>query len=1179
MPFSRNGPGPAVPPLQPPDRAWRDEVLVLRGDDRTGLTAEVESLLAALGNAQPFKLNELARSLNERCESDGVCLSLVARDYNELTSKLRQALTRLKDRSCSRIQDRSGLYFFEEPLDPQCRVAFLFPGEGSQYGNMLADLALHFAEIRESFDLVAGAFAADPRMGLLGELIFPLEGKRAGGDKLFEMDVAATAMFAANQGLFKLLTSLGLRADAMVGHSTGEYSALCAAGALRFRDEMDLIATIRNCNGLYRRQADDVLEGVLIGVGGMAADTVRAAVELIGGILHIAIHNCPNQLVIFGSRVDVDRLERVLRADGGVVLPLPFGRAYHTPLFAGFAEHLRPFLDSLDFGPPEVELWSCATAAPFPSNGNRVRQLALAQWTRPVRFHETINAMYDAGIRIFIEVGPRGNLAAFVQDILRGKPFLAVPVDVPHRSGIRQLCQVLALLSAQRRAIAFDRLYAEREVRQVPLAALLGQSARQIQVQLALGLPTLSLSLTPVATVRPPARATGRAPVSSPAIAKSAVSVPRFRAAALVEYQRTMNCFLCVQEDVVLNAIIRRRPAEEGAYSRTGTPERPAPRPTAEPESHFPLIGEILTLRPGREIVAERRLCLDEDPFLRDHVLGGQISVTDDDLLPLPIMPMTVSMEMMAEAASILLPGLRMIGFRSVRAHRWIPFEQHELRLRVAAIRENDGHNVQVRLYIVDSAGEQAGEAAVEGVVQFDIDYPAIGKMETEPQAGGVSVAANLDKLYTRAMFSGPRFRSVRSLERVGAEGAEAILEALPTDGFFRDGRRTEFLAEPVLLDGAGQVVGFWTAERLPERFVVFPVGVDELSLYGPPLPPATRVRCRARIAQRGKDEIVSTIDIMAPDERLHARLWGWTDRRFDLTASASAFVLSPLAGCLTAEADTLRRTPVARSGVSCRIADSLNQTLAPFSKPIWQEALARLILSRSEREEWRAFADMLPAVRPKRSWEWLLARLAAKDAVRCLVNQSGGPDLLPADIEIATEKSGRPIVSSSIPGMSTSPIISLSHCGAPAAGAAMAADSAMTNSVGLDVERVRPMEPIFVEAAFDSGERALLAEPPQHDEWLLRGWTAKEAAAKAAGLGDLNWPLAWRICDLDRETGTMNLKHRRGGAALRAQTSCSNGLVLAAVVLPREVTEQPLPHTVLEEAGGSQVNYRYDSL
>lgn len=63
-----------MPPLQPPDRAWRDEVLVLRGDDRTGLTAEVESLLAALGNAQPFKLNELARSLNERCESRW-CLS------------------------------------------------------------------------------------------------------------------------------------------------------------------------------------------------------------------------------------------------------------------------------------------------------------------------------------------------------------------------------------------------------------------------------------------------------------------------------------------------------------------------------------------------------------------------------------------------------------------------------------------------------------------------------------------------------------------------------------------------------------------------------------------------------------------------------------------------------------------------------------------------------------------------------------------------------------------------------------------------------------------------------------------------------------------------------------------------------------------------------------------------
>src|SRR5262249_32916946 len=157
----------------------------------------------------------------------------------------------------------------------------------------------------------------------------------------------------------------------------------------------------------------------------------------------IAMHNCPNQYVIFGYRDDIDAMTARLRGSGGVLLPLYFGRAYHTPLFAGFSNRLRPFLDDLDFCAPATKLWSCATAAPFPLEGHRVRALALAQWTRPVRFQETIEAMYQSGVRIFIEVGPRGNLANFVRDILQGRDFLAMPLNVTQRSGIGQLCHVL----------------------------------------------------------------------------------------------------------------------------------------------------------------------------------------------------------------------------------------------------------------------------------------------------------------------------------------------------------------------------------------------------------------------------------------------------------------------------------------------------------------------------------------------------------------------------------------------------------------------------------------------------------------------------------------------------------------------------------------------------------------
>ena len=77
-------------------------------------------------------------------------------------------------------------------------------------------------------------------------------------------------------------------------------------------------------------------------------------------------------------------------------------------------------------GPPKVELWSCSTAGRFPDEPAAVQELAVRQWRTPVRFRETIRGMYDAGVRVFIEVGPRGNLSAFVSDTL-GKASHAAP--------------------------------------------------------------------------------------------------------------------------------------------------------------------------------------------------------------------------------------------------------------------------------------------------------------------------------------------------------------------------------------------------------------------------------------------------------------------------------------------------------------------------------------------------------------------------------------------------------------------------------------------------------------------------------------------------------------------------------------------------------------------------------
>src|SRR5262249_55949519 len=126
----------------------------------------------------------------------------------------------------------------------------------------------------------------------------------------------------------------------------------------------------------------------------------------------------------------------------------------------------------LKFRTPEVPVYSCATRERMPADPEAIRALAIAQWTRTVAFRETVEAMYADGLRLFIDVGSRGNLAGFVQDTLRGRPAFTIAANLPRRSGLTQLNHLVAALFAQGVAIRPEFLYARRHPRRIdPLAA------------------------------------------------------------------------------------------------------------------------------------------------------------------------------------------------------------------------------------------------------------------------------------------------------------------------------------------------------------------------------------------------------------------------------------------------------------------------------------------------------------------------------------------------------------------------------------------------------------------------------------------------------------------------------------------------------------------------------------
>jgi phosphopantetheinyl transferase len=424
------------------------------------------------------------------------------------------------------------------------------------------------------------------------------------------------------------------------------------------------------------------------------------------------------------------------------------------------------------------------------------------------------------------------------------------------------------------------------------------------------------------------------------------------------------------------------------------------------------------------------------------------------------------------------------------------------------------------------------------------------------------------DGLYRDGMFHGPAFQGVLSLDRIGDDGAEATLAVGSTDDFFRSDPHPAFITDPVLLDQPGQVVGLWTAECLDTAYVIFPFYLEALHLYAYPKT-AERARCRARIHLIGEQRVRSDLDIIGLDERVWARLVGWEDRRFDLPRAFHRFLLSP-------QEVTLSQPWPAPVASLPSPADLLvyRLSLDDFPKDfffahggLWGRVLAHLILSRRERALWRSLRS--PELR---RIEWLLGRVAAKDAVREHVRRRHAMALCPADVEILPDENGRPLVRGSwVERLPCAPTVSLSHSGGVAVAAVGLGEAGAAVGVGIDIERVGHMRDEAEGVAFTPPEQELLSSVRQAapDEWPLRLWCAKEAAAKALGHGLRGGPQALVVQALDASRGMVHLvpagelarraQERNTDSTLTAFTVREDGLIAAVCLggVERPTTEK----------------------
>jgi hypothetical protein len=403
----------------------------------------------------------------------------------------------------------------------------------------------------------------------------------------------------------------------------------------------------------------------------------------------------------------------------------------------------------------------------------------------------------------------------------------------------------------------------------------------------------------------------------------------------------------------------------------------------------MPLLGRHYEQQ-GDSLRADVRLTLDRHRFLAHHTLGECDSKADPELTALPVMPLTMTLELAAEASMALAPRWVCTGFENVIARRWITLDSAGgAELRVTARRNAAATEPAIVKVQIDAAD---GESCLSADVRVAPSYPPA------PPAKPLTLRGrplwDRSRVYREAMFHGPNFRGIERVDRIDESGAEAVLEVLPRRGLVTDGE-PEFVTDPVLLDQPGQVVGVWTADRLANGFVIFPTRVERIELFSPPLAAGRRLGCRAAVRLVGEMGVSSELEVDDGGGRLHARITGWEDRRFDVPSSFLAFMLDPLTSSIC-HAYGPPSGPSDRSGTTgSRIAASDLPSGFAARGGIWQQVVARLILSRDERRTWSAHE-----VSTEDGGQWLLARLAAKDAARRWLARHG-LTVPPADIQI----------------------------------------------------------------------------------------------------------------------------------------------------------------------------------
>ncbi|WP_340676616.1 SDR family NAD(P)-dependent oxidoreductase [Paraglaciecola sp.] len=409
-------------------------VMAFAADDKTQLIQQCEELKNHLESKQANEhlFNEIGCQKDKKIDDKKARITFSSCGVKDTLAQLNIAIKQMKSADSQQWDHPLGIYFRDKGVVVESKndVVLLFPGQGSQYINMGRELANEFPEIRRAF-LLANIVRKSLNLPTLSDVTYPIpcfsdDERESSQNILMNTANAQPAIGSVSLGMLNVLKGFGLKGDFFAGHSFGELTALCAAGAFSEEDFLRL-ASLRGALMSECQQGQDQDSGAMLAISMSEADAEKLIAQQ--ETLTIANVNAKDQVVIGGASEEIKTLQQTLRNKGTKCSLLAVSAAFHTPFVAHACEAFSKVFDDIKITPLSGKVYANVTGDSYALNGQNIKQSLTQQLSSTVKFKQMIEKIYQDGGRHFVEIGPRGVLSGLVSNILMDSPHTTTCVN------------------------------------------------------------------------------------------------------------------------------------------------------------------------------------------------------------------------------------------------------------------------------------------------------------------------------------------------------------------------------------------------------------------------------------------------------------------------------------------------------------------------------------------------------------------------------------------------------------------------------------------------------------------------------------------------------------------------------------------------------------------------------